>query len=77
MEYVIVGFLAVNSLLLIGVAGSLAKLIRYVRSSDSQKDQWMRIINMKKTNPDNRSGSSDRSNWDGIPMGKNWDGIPS
>ena len=63
---------------MIGVAGSLAKLIGYLRSSDAQKSDWQRIIKSKrdfKLDTKNYTDYQDNANWDGIPVNKNWDGI--
>lgn len=80
MEYAILGFLVINFLLLVGIAGSLAKIIKHFQSLDSQKDEWMRIVQSKKTSSEvvkNYSDIQNNANWDGIPVAKNWDGVPS
>lgn len=77
MEYIIIGFLTVNSLLLLGIAGSLAKLIKYTQLSNFQKNEWTRIIRAKKGSVDNSANYTNQGNWDGIPVDKNWDGVPN
>jgi hypothetical protein len=89
MEYVVVGILALNTLLLIGIAGSIAKLIRYTQGDDSSSGEWSEIIRSRRAlNTRVREPNytetlpiaplDDRSpNWDGLPReNRNWDGIP-
>jgi hypothetical protein len=78
MEYAILTFLVINSILLIGIAGSLTKIIKYLQSTNVQKDEWVRIMRSKKNNSDaikNYVDTQENINWDGIPIGKNWDGV--
>jgi hypothetical protein len=78
MEYATLVILSINSFLLIGIAGSLAKLIGYLKSGEIQKNDWQRIIQAKKdfkVDTKNYTDYPDNSNWDGIPVNKNWDGV--
>lgn len=79
MEYTLIAITALNSLLLIGIAGSLAKLIKYVQTEQDSKQEWAEIIRSRKNlqpRPPNYTDSFVPQNWDGIPKNsRNWDGI--
>jgi hypothetical protein len=83
MEYALIALTAVNSLLLIGIAGSLAKLIRYNQVEQDSKEEWEEILKSRrnldkqKRSPNYSETSMVASNWDGIQSGRNWDGIPN
>ena len=81
MEYVALGISITNLFLLIGIAGSLAKMIRYVQQSESSKNNWEKLLKNKQSGSTTRQPDytdTDRSpNWDGIPVSKNWDGVPA
>lgn len=78
MQYAILVVLSINSFLLIGIAGSLAKLIGYLKSGEIKRNDWQRIIQAKKdfkVDTKNYTDYQDSPNWDGIPVNKNWDGV--
>jgi hypothetical protein len=78
-----------NTLLLIGIAGTLSKLVRFDRESANDMDQWSKIIRQRLSSRSREGNeatyadtslmiSSDGSkNWDGISKSKNWDGLPN
>ena len=88
MEYIITSILILNSFLLIGIAGSIAKLLKYFQGIESSKEEWDEIVkerrvfdpqtrmpNYTEINPPAKEQSQ---NWDGIPVTtRNWDGIPT
>lgn len=80
-----------DTLLIVAIAGALAKLIRSQRVEDQDKDAWRSIIEKRRASDNqNRPPSyadpqmmppstiEERpTNWDGIPKNtRNWDGIP-
>ncbi len=80
-----------NTVLLIGIAGSLAKMIRSNRGEeDNDHQQWSRMIRSRRVlhaRQGNDASYADMAAmqaapeptraWDGIPKSsKNWDGIP-
>lgn len=88
MEYIILGVVLINTLFLIGIAGSVAKLISYNQGEQSTRDEWTQIIKNRQTldsqnRPPNYGDpqliSEDvPAHWDGIPkISRNWDGLPS
>ena len=48
MEYALIALTAINSLLLIGIAGSLAKLIRYNQVEQDSKEEWEEILKSRR-----------------------------
>lgn len=89
MEILLTLLLVVNTIILIGIAGTLAKMVRYLSGDTGRKDQWEKIIRDRKSldtqgrlpnYTETKSLSplldDDRPNWDGMPRGRNWDGIP-
>lgn len=79
MEYTIIALTALNSILLIGIAGSLTKLINYIQSEQDSKQEWAEIIKSRKnahSRLPNYTDSLVPQNWDGIPKNsRNWDGV--
>lgn len=77
-----------NTVLLIGIAGSLAKVIKSIRGEEITDDlQWARILKSRKAlqmKQGNNASYADMQmaepfpNWDGIPKAdsRNWDGFP-
>lgn len=74
-----------NTLLLIGVAGSLAKLISFLRDDEDEAmpshERRVLVHNRQPTYADEfMRGPAEVEerprHWDGIPRGPNWDGIP-
>ena len=74
---------------LIGIAGSLAKLIKYTYEEKETKG-WSQILQSRRNANDQgrpfnyvdlqdsvKVANSKESNWDGIPkIVRNWDGVP-
>ena len=87
MEYLMVTLTVINSLLLIGIAGSLSKMIRYDQNNDQSneysKKEWSEIIKNRRNldkqmrAPNYSDTSMITPNWDGMQKSRNWDGIPS
>lgn len=73
--YILLFFSIINTIFLIGVAGSLIKIISYFRINQNliQKN-WDSIIKKRKLDI---SSQKNEINWDGIPKDRNWDGIES
>jgi hypothetical protein len=78
-----------NTVLLIGIAGSVAKMIKSNRGEDmDDRQRWAGILrNRKQLRRGNDATYADTAimqatpdprGWDGIPTGKgkNWDGVP-
>lgn len=81
-----------NTLLLIGIAGSMAKLLKHLQGDQEGEDErarWIRIMKQRKTRSAQEGNdmnyadiaarlepSNRTANWDGIPRSPNWDGIP-
>lgn len=90
MQYFQWFLLILNTIFLIGIAGSVAKILKYLQGTEDEKDDWAGIIRNRRvldsqTRPPNYADPSqinsmdDRTqNWDGIPRtSRNWDGIPN
>lgn len=65
MDYVLVALSAINSLLLIGIAGSLAKMIKYLQNDQNSKQDWAQIIQNRKVQS-TQSSTTVPQNWDGV-----------
>jgi len=63
---------------LIGIAGSLAKVIKYIKFEEIKKESWNEMIrNRINSNYQNRSSNYTDPNWDGLSKNsQNWDGLP-
>jgi hypothetical protein len=90
MDYVVLCVSILNLLLLIGIAGSVAKILNYLRNEENEKAEWAEVIRSRRVfDSQNRSpnysdpafsGPSDEraQNWDGMPRtNRNWDGLPA
>lgn len=83
---IVVVMTAFNTLLAIGIAGSVAKLIKSLNDEERQVDRskWAQIIRERRVShmqEGNQATYADMDeeprNWDGVPREKrNWDGIP-
>ena len=73
-----------NTLLLIGVAGTLAKLISFLRQEEDEAmpshERRVLVHSRQPTYADDfMRGPAEveqARHWDGIPRGPNWDGLP-
>lgn len=80
MEYFLVIICVLNTLLLIGVAGSIAKIIAHIRGEAGAKEEWAQAIKQrqildKQSRQPNYTETEMIPNWDGIPKTSNWDGV--
>lgn len=81
-----------NTLLTIGIAGSVAKLIKSTNDEDDQVDRqkWAQMLRARRAlhlKEGNSATYADAAlvsppldnktrGWDGMPRSKNWDGLP-
>lgn len=88
--YLIAALYAVNTFLLVGIAGSLVKLLKHLKQEEDLNGEWdIMLKNRQISNPKIRSPNypelnstnsieSKNQNWDGLPrVERNWDGIPN
>jgi hypothetical protein len=80
MEYFVAAFCVLNTLLLIGIAGSVAKIILFIKGESDTKEEWAQAIRQKQlantsSRIPNYTDTERPPNWDGIPKNPNWDGI--
>jgi len=71
--YILLFISIINTIFLIGIAGSLIKIISYFRTNQNfiQKN-WDNLIKKRKLDI---LDQNNETNWDGIPKNRNWDGI--
>lgn len=90
MEYFIAFVLILNTIFLFGVAGTVAKILKYLQSEEDSKEEWAGIIRNRRVldtqeRPANYADSIGLNtsenrppNWDGLAKtSRNWDGIPN
>jgi hypothetical protein len=89
LVYFVIFVCAINFLVLIGIAGSLTKLIKYTYEEKETKG-WSQILQSRRNANDQgrpfnyvdlqdsvKVANGKESNWDGIPkIMRNWDGVP-
>ena len=89
LVYFVIVLSSINFFVLLGIAGSLAKLIKYTYEEKETKG-WSQILQSRRNANDQgrpfnyvdlqdsvKVANSKESNWDGIPkIVRNWDGVP-